>query len=109
MRKSLFLKIVDDLTAANDFFKKKRDAVGHLGFSPKQKCTIAIKMLAYGHGADALDDGLRMGESTVLQTVKEFVNTVILVFGPEYLRPPKSSELQHILAVNEAQTPILLC
>ena len=45
-----------------------------------------------------------MGESTVLQTVKEFVNTVILVFGPEYLRAPKSSELQHILAVNEARS-----
>ena len=31
------------------------------------------------------------------------MNTVLLVFGPEYLRAPKSSELQHILAVDEAR------
>ena len=35
MRKSLFLKIVDEVTAANDFFKLKRDRAGKLSFSPK--------------------------------------------------------------------------
>ena len=49
MRKSLFLKIVDELTTANDFFKQKKDAARHLGFSHKQKCTVAIKMLVYDH------------------------------------------------------------
>ena len=83
MRKSLFLKIVDQLSSANDKFKQKRDASGKQGFSAKQKCTVAIKMLAYGGVADAQDDGIRMGESTILECVKEFVNTVITVFGPQ--------------------------
>jgi len=103
MRKSLFLKIVDQLSSANDKFKQKRDASGKQGFSAKQKCTVAIKMLAYGGVADAQDDGIRMGESTILECVKEFVNTVITVFGPQFLRPPNQTELQHILAVNEAR------
>ena len=38
-------------------------------------------MLAYGGPADELDDHLKMGESTVLETTKEFVMTVIEVFG----------------------------
>jgi hypothetical protein len=34
-------------------------------------------MLAYGGPADALDDHLKMGESTVLLTLKKFVQTII--------------------------------
>ena len=74
-----------------------------MGFSPKQKCTVAMKMLAYGGPADALDDGLRMGESTVLKTVKQFVTTIISEFGEQFLRPPSELELKHILEVNEAR------
>jgi hypothetical protein len=103
MRKSLFLKIVDDVTAANDFFKLKRDRAGRLSFSPKQKYVVAMKMLAYGSIADALDDGQRMGESTILKSLKEFVYTIISVYGPEYLRKPNAQELEHILAVNKAR------
>jgi len=100
----LFLKIVDEVTAANDFFKLKRDRAGKLSFSPKQKCVVAMKMLAYGSIADALDDGQRMGESTILKSLKEFVYTIISVFGPEYLRKPNAKELEHILTVNEARS-----
>jgi hypothetical protein len=45
-----------------------------LGFSTIQKCTVALRMLAYGGPADFHDEALRMGESTVLKTVKEFAN-----------------------------------
>jgi len=103
MRKSLFLRIVDDMVLANDKFKQKRDATGKLGFSPKQKCTVALKMLGYGSIADANDDGIRMGESTIFECLTEFVKTVIAVYGPEYLRPPNETELKHILATNEAR------
>jgi hypothetical protein len=102
MQQSLFLEIEDKLAAANKFFRQKRNAAGVLGFSSRQKCTMALRMLAYGGPADFLDEGLRMGESTVLQTIKEFAKTIIEVFGPEYLRPPSESELQHILSENEA-------
>jgi hypothetical protein len=51
-------------------------------------CTTAIKMLAYGGPADFLDDVIRMGESTILECLKEFSRTVISVYAVEYLRPP---------------------
>ena len=74
-----------------------------MGFSPLHKCTAAMKMLAYGTAADSFDDVLKMGESTVLQTVKEFVKIVYSVYGPEFLRPPNQQEIEHILRSNEAR------
>lgn len=64
---------------------------------------VAMKMLAYGGAANSLDDHLKIGESTVLETLKTFVNTIIQVFGEEWLRPPTNEEGQHILAVNVAR------
>ena len=99
----MFLQIVDEVTAKNTFFKQRRNATGPLGFSPLHKCTVALKMLAYGGPADELDDHLKMGESTVLETLKEFAMTVIEVFGKEFLRPPRSEEIEHILSINLAR------
>jgi hypothetical protein len=96
MRQSLFLEIEDKLAAASKFFRQERNAAGVLGFSTRQKCTVGLRMLAYGGPADALDEGLRMGESTVLKTVKEFAKEIIKVFGPKYLRPPTEIELKKI-------------
>jgi hypothetical protein len=103
MRESLFLWIVDKVTEADSYFKQKRNCAGQRGFSPIHKCTIAIKMLAYGSIADSLDDHLQMGESTVLETLKRFVRTIVNVFGKEWIRPPSEHELQEILKVNEAR------
>nr|XP_051204754.1 uncharacterized protein LOC127318325 [Lolium perenne] len=47
MSRKLFLKIVENLRQV-DYFKLKRDTVGELGFSIIQKCTMALRMLAYG-------------------------------------------------------------
>ena len=103
MRWELFLRIVDEVTAKNTFFKQRRNAAGQLGFSALHKCTVALKMLAYGGPADELDDHLKMGESTALETLKEFVMTVVKLFGKEFLRPPRSEEIEHILNINLAR------
>jgi hypothetical protein len=102
MQQSLVLEIEDKVSATNDFFTQRRDRAGVLGFSTRQKCTVALRMLAYGGPGDFHDEGLRMGESMVLKTVKEFASTIVKVFGDEFLRPPFESKLQHILSVNEA-------
>ena len=103
MSKSLFLRIVNDLTARNKYFKQKRNAAWKQGFHPIHKCLVAMRMLAYGGPADALDDTYKMAESTVLETLMEFVTTVIDVYGGEYLRPPNPRELEVILRHNEAR------
>jgi hypothetical protein len=43
-----------------------------------------------------LDDHFKLGESIVLETMKEFVSTVISVYGNKYLHPPSSNEVEHI-------------
>jgi hypothetical protein len=48
---------------------------------------VALRMLAYGGAADFHNEGLHMGESTILKTVKEFASTIVEVFGDEFLRP----------------------
>jgi hypothetical protein len=56
MQRTLFLRIVEDIEKANQYFLQKRDAAGQLGFYTLQKATTAIQMLAYGCSADSLDE-----------------------------------------------------
>jgi hypothetical protein len=62
-----------------------------------------MKVLAYGGPANFLDDVIRMGESTILECLKEFSATVISVYAIEYLRPPNVEEVKRILASNAAR------
>jgi len=103
MRKPLFLRIVDELTTANSFFKQRRNAAGAKGFSPIHKCTAAMRVIVYGQAADVVDDVLMMGESTVLKCVKVFVKTVISVYQEEYLRPPRQHEIEEMMTSNAAR------
>jgi hypothetical protein len=68
------------MKSANDKVVQKRDAAGKQGFSAKQKCTITIKMLVFGSIADAQDDGIHMGESTIFECLTKFVKTITAVF-----------------------------
>ena len=70
----------------DDYFECKEDAVGMIGFFSYQKCTAAIRMLAYGVPGDLIDEYVRMSESTCLEYLYKFCKTVTAVFGPEYLR-----------------------
>jgi hypothetical protein len=85
MQQSLVLEIEDKVSAVNDFFIQRRDRIGVLGFSTRQKCIVALRMLAYGGPTDFHDEGLHMGESTVLKTVKEFASTIVEVLEMNFL------------------------
>ena len=60
--------------------KKKIDIVGITGLSSLQKMTAAIRMLAYGVSADAVDDYVRIGESTAIESLKRFVRAIVAIF-----------------------------
>ena len=55
MNKPLFMRIVTRLANEVSFFQRRRDATGRLGLSGLQKATTAIRMMAYGCAADAVD------------------------------------------------------
>jgi hypothetical protein len=103
MNKLLFLRIVETLSNWDPYFTRRVDAAGRVGLSPLQKCTAAIRMLAYGSPADQLDEVLKIAASTSLEILGKFAVGVIECFGPEYLRPPTIDEVEQILQENEAR------
>ena len=56
MRRTLFLRIVHRLGEYSPYFTQRADALYRCGFSPLQKCTAALRLLAYGATADTIDD-----------------------------------------------------
>ena len=93
MRRSLFMKIVTAIEAHDLYFVQKPDAVGKLGLSAIQKATAAIRQLAYGTPADAVDEYVRIAESTALKSLKHFCAAVNEIFGEEYLRYPTVADI----------------
>ena len=63
---------MDDLSNFNPYFQQKVDAVGRKGLPPLQKCTAAIRMLAYGVSTDVVDDYVRIGETTAIELLEKF-------------------------------------
>nr|XP_015638597.1 uncharacterized protein LOC107280959 [Oryza sativa Japonica Group]AAV43824.1 hypothetical protein [Oryza sativa Japonica Group]AAV44104.1 hypothetical protein [Oryza sativa Japonica Group] len=103
MHKPLFLRIVEALSQWSPYFTQRGDCSGHTSLSPLQKCTAALRMLAYGTPADALDEYLKIGKSTALECLEMFSRGVIVVFGGTYLRRPTREDVEHILHVNESR------
>ncbi|RWR96831.1 putative nuclease HARBI1 [Cinnamomum micranthum f. kanehirae] len=60
-------------------------------------------MLAYGVAADAVDDNVRIAESTSIESLKMFVQAIIAIFGNEYLRTPNNADICKLLS--EGRTP----
>ncbi|XP_048623828.1 putative nuclease HARBI1 isoform X1 [Brassica napus] len=101
MNKSLFMRIVDRLSNEVQYFQQTHDGLGRISLSPIQKCTAAIRVLAYGSAADTVDEYLRLGETTTRLCVEHFVEGIINLFSDEYLRRPTPAELQRLLHAGE--------
>ncbi|XP_010478058.1 PREDICTED: uncharacterized protein LOC104757053 [Camelina sativa] len=82
-------------------FRQRRDATGRLGLTALQKCTAAIRLMAYGYTADAVDEYLRLTETTSHKCLLHIVEGVINLFGDEYLRRPTAEDLQRLLNIGE--------
>ena len=102
MRRSLFLPIQSAVEGHDDYFIQKRDSAQRLGFSSLQKITVALRMLAYGVTADFMDEYVRMGESTVMESLKKFVKAVVSIFSDEYLRSPNNEDIARLLEVGQS-------
>ena len=102
MRKHLFLRIVEALGSWSPYFHLRRDAFGKVGHSPLQKCTAAIRMLAYGTPADLMDEAFGVAESTAIECMTTFVQGVRHIFGQRYLRRPIEQDIQRLLQQGEA-------
>ncbi|KAK9225948.1 hypothetical protein WN943_010993 [Citrus x changshan-huyou] len=85
----------------DSYFVQKRNCAGVLGLSSLQKISAAIRMLAYGVSGDSIDEYVRIGESTAIESLKKFVRAVIESFSNEYLRSPNTNDIARLLAEGE--------
>jgi hypothetical protein len=100
MRRELFLRIVDSVVQFDPWFAQRQDACDRFSFSSLQKCTAAIRMLAYGMAADACDEYCRLGASTAQECLRRFVIAVRGIFESTYLRQPTREDLERQMAIN---------
>ena len=69
MGHSLFMRIVQAIELHNDYFGQKRESNGRLGLFSLQRITVAYMMLSYGVPVDFMDQYIRIGESTVIESL----------------------------------------
>ncbi|XP_023762538.1 uncharacterized protein LOC111911000 [Lactuca sativa] len=98
MLKGLFERIVEDVTRECSFFQQCYDARGTSGFTPLQKCTTALRQLAYGIPPVALDRSFRMFARIAQDSLHFFCKTVIQFYGPKYLRKPTRNDILQLQA-----------
>lgn len=103
MRRQLFLRIVDRLGEYSPYFTQRVDALNRLGFSPLQKCTAALRLLAYGAAADTVDDWLKLARQTSSDCLERFCEGIIHCYGDEFCRRPTVADTQRLLAKAEAR------
>ncbi|KAJ0471220.1 hypothetical protein HanIR_Chr14g0727321 [Helianthus annuus] len=93
MSKSLFLKIVSDVEANNEWFQEGLDGRMKKSFTPLQKVTSAIKQLAAGNPPDENDEYLNMAERTSRECLEYFCETVCKMYAGEFLRRQTSHDV----------------
>ena len=101
MSRDLFVRLMNAVEAHDDYFVRKRNAANTLGLSCFQKVTATFRMITYGVPADATDEYVRIGESTVLESLRRFVAAVVDIFEGEYLRYPNETDTACLLAMGE--------
>jgi hypothetical protein len=102
MRRSLFLRIQSAVEGHDDYFIQKKDNAQRLGFSSFQKIIVALRMLAYGVIADFMDEYVRIGASTIMESMEKFVKAVVSIFFYECLRSPNNEDIARLLEVGQS-------
>ncbi|XP_028053850.1 uncharacterized protein LOC114258161 [Camellia sinensis] len=80
MRRSLFVSILHDIQQVNEYFIQTHDATGAPGLSGIHKITIALRILQYGMPADAVDEYIRIGESTAIVALNFFTRSIVTTY-----------------------------
>lgn len=111
MLKHMFLRICQDIHNFSAieplpqhflfFQKSETDCTGRAGFNIFQKCTSAIRQLAYASNADQLDEYLHMGRATSTECLHNFCKCVYYLYNTEYLRRPATKDVQRLVSKHE--------
>jgi hypothetical protein len=98
MRRTLFLSIMHKLSEISPYFCERYDATGHVGLTALQKCTAALRQLAYSMAAYTIDEYLKLGKETTQECLEYYYSGIIECFGDKFIRHPTIADTQHLLA-----------
>ncbi|GKC30036.1 ALP1-like protein [Tanacetum coccineum] len=101
MARPLFNRIVNEVTNHDAYFRNNIDCTEKESISPLLKCTSAIRQLAYGVNPDFLDEYLQMSERSSRTALDHFCQSVMKVFGPEYLKKPTVTDVEKLYRHHE--------
>jgi hypothetical protein len=101
MQMTLFLSIMHKLSETSPYFYERYDATGRAGLTALQKCTAALRQLAYGMTAYNIDEYLQLGKTTALECLKYYCSSIIEYFRDEFLHHPTVVDTQRLLAKAE--------
>jgi hypothetical protein len=77
------------------------NVLGVLGLSCLQKVIIVHRILTYDIHTDLIDEYLRIGETTAIESLRAFVKAIVEVFGDWYLRAPNKTDICRLLSIGE--------
>ncbi|XP_071704378.1 uncharacterized protein [Rutidosis leptorrhynchoides] len=109
MSRQLFLRIVEGISNFNStnipeyflFFRERLDATGRQSLTILQKCTAAIRQMAYGTTPDLFDEYIKIGEKTAALCLDYFCKCVFHLFAREYLRTPTAEDIARLYNFHE--------
>lgn len=102
MRRPLFNRILEAVANYDHYFVQKADTPSRLKPSPKNNC-FTMPYVLWDIRRYIWDRYLTIGESTSISSLKQFCNSIVNVFGNEYLRLPTLADVQRLSTKNPAR------
>lgn len=103
--KSVFFKVYNAIHG-KDIFVQRRDAAKKNGIHPLVRMTAALRIVAYGIAADAIDEYLQVSQDSVILSMKTFSKLCVEKFSAEYLGAPTEADLERIISINTISWPL---
>ncbi|XP_035842241.1 uncharacterized protein LOC118488918 [Helianthus annuus] len=101
--KHLFLKILGDIEASEEWFQERYEGRGKRSFTPIQKCTSVVRQLTTDYPPDQFDEYLAMLDRTSCECLQFFCSVIIKLYAREFLRKPTRHDIPRIYVVYEAR------
>jgi hypothetical protein len=97
--RAVFDRIYKDVSARPEFVRKCH-ALEKPGLHPLQRVVEASRKLSYGVASDAVDEYVRISESSAHELPAKFCRAVCELYGVEYGSQPTEDYLRRILKIN---------
>lgn len=100
--RSVFGRVLQGISGKVSFVQRY-DATNRRSISQKNRLNAAKRLLADGMSFDDPDELVEKSSSSVRQSILEFTEHGVHVFGNKYLHHPKKEHVKIILAINEGR------